>query len=243
MTQRWPEGWEPFAGRLLCGRASFPQSGVRPALPAPPRVHGPRFDRSGSTSSSGLLGASASGRECEPSRPFVTPSPIDLRESGRDVVALQALMRHSLSDTTQGYTDEVELDELAEPLGCAARGRRITSVAPRGNGGRGTLRGPRNQEAEAAGIQPASAELGTLACAQPFEDRVTVGREQSCDRDFASPLEPDDSSRRVGAERLLSSAAERRPNSPVIQPRNSVGRAASRNAQRPNAQRGDIDGA
>ena len=30
-----------------------------------------------------------------------------LRESGRDVVALQALMGHSASDTTQQYTDEV----------------------------------------------------------------------------------------------------------------------------------------
>jgi integrase len=47
-----------------------------------------------------------------------------LRESGRDVVALQALMRHSGPDTTQGYTDEVELEEHAEALGRAARGRR-----------------------------------------------------------------------------------------------------------------------
>jgi hypothetical protein len=39
-----------------------------------------------------------------------------LRESGRDVVALQALMGHSRPDTTQLYTDEVALDELAEAL-------------------------------------------------------------------------------------------------------------------------------
>jgi site-specific recombinase XerD len=38
------------------------------------------------------------------------------RESGRDFVALQALMGHSRPDTTQQYTDEVELDELAEGL-------------------------------------------------------------------------------------------------------------------------------
>jgi integrase len=50
-----------------------------------------------------------------------------LRESGRDVVALQALMRHSRPDTTQGYTDEVELEELAKALGRAARGRRSQS--------------------------------------------------------------------------------------------------------------------
>jgi site-specific recombinase XerD len=43
-----------------------------------------------------------------------------LRESGRDFVALQALMGHSRPDTTQHYTDEVELDELAEALGRAA---------------------------------------------------------------------------------------------------------------------------
>jgi hypothetical protein len=35
-----------------------------------------------------------------------------LRESGRDVVALQALMGHAHPDTTQQYTDEVKLDEL-----------------------------------------------------------------------------------------------------------------------------------
>jgi integrase len=46
-----------------------------------------------------------------------------LRESGRDVVALQALMGHSRPDTTQQYTDEVELDELAEALDRAAASR------------------------------------------------------------------------------------------------------------------------
>jgi integrase/recombinase XerD len=46
-----------------------------------------------------------------------------LRESGRDVVALQALMGHSRPDTTQQYTDEVELDELAEALKRAADSR------------------------------------------------------------------------------------------------------------------------
>ena len=46
-----------------------------------------------------------------------------LRESGRDVVALQALMGHSRPDTTQQYTDEVELDELADALVRAAEAR------------------------------------------------------------------------------------------------------------------------
>src|SRR5207248_835665 len=46
-----------------------------------------------------------------------------LRESGRDFVALQALMGHSRPDTTQRYTDEAELDELAEALERAAANR------------------------------------------------------------------------------------------------------------------------
>jgi site-specific recombinase XerD len=46
-----------------------------------------------------------------------------LRESGRDFVALQGLMGHSRPDTTQAYTDEVELDELAEALERAAFNR------------------------------------------------------------------------------------------------------------------------
>jgi site-specific recombinase XerD len=46
-----------------------------------------------------------------------------LRESGRDFVALQALMGHSRPDTTQQYTDEVELDELAAALERAAVNR------------------------------------------------------------------------------------------------------------------------
>jgi len=46
-----------------------------------------------------------------------------LRESGRDVVALQALMGHTRPDTTQQYTDEVQLDELALALDRAAASR------------------------------------------------------------------------------------------------------------------------
>jgi integrase len=46
-----------------------------------------------------------------------------LRESGRDFVARQALMGHSRPDTTQRYTDELELDELALALYRAAATR------------------------------------------------------------------------------------------------------------------------
>jgi hypothetical protein len=46
-----------------------------------------------------------------------------LPESGRDFVALQALMGHSRPDTTQHYTDDVELDDLAGALEKAAESR------------------------------------------------------------------------------------------------------------------------
>ena len=46
-----------------------------------------------------------------------------LRESGRDVVALRPLLGHSRIDTTQLYTDEIELDELAEALARALLSR------------------------------------------------------------------------------------------------------------------------
>ena len=39
-----------------------------------------------------------------------------LRESERDLATLQALYGHSRPDTTQGYTDELNLDEQAEAL-------------------------------------------------------------------------------------------------------------------------------
>jgi integrase/recombinase XerD len=46
-----------------------------------------------------------------------------MRESGRDVGALRGLMGHSRIDTTQLYTGEIELDELAEALDPAAANR------------------------------------------------------------------------------------------------------------------------
>ena len=52
-----------------------------------------------------------------------------LRESGRDFVALQGLMGHSRPDTTQQYTDEVELDELAAALERAAA-TRLSQASP-----------------------------------------------------------------------------------------------------------------
>jgi integrase len=59
-----------------------------------------------------------------------------LRESGRDFVALQALMGHSRPDTTQAYLDEVELDELAQALERVAESRKaqaspdVTTLEP-----------------------------------------------------------------------------------------------------------------
>jgi hypothetical protein len=47
-----------------------------------------------------------------------------MRESGRDVSALKGLLGHSRVDTTEGYTDEIVLDELADALQRAAETRR-----------------------------------------------------------------------------------------------------------------------
>src|SRR5947199_228111 len=52
-----------------------------------------------------------------------------LRESGRDVGALRPLLGHSRIDTTQLYTDEIELDELKEALD-AAYYRRNAQASP-----------------------------------------------------------------------------------------------------------------
>ena len=52
-----------------------------------------------------------------------------LRESGRDVGALRGLMGHSRIDTTQLYTDEIELDELAAALERAAASR-LSQASP-----------------------------------------------------------------------------------------------------------------
>jgi Phage integrase family len=52
-----------------------------------------------------------------------------LRESGRDLTALQALMGHSRPDTTQNYTDDLDLDELAEVLRVNAE-RRHAQASP-----------------------------------------------------------------------------------------------------------------
>jgi integrase/recombinase XerC len=46
-----------------------------------------------------------------------------LRESGRDVAALRGLLGHSRIDTTQLYTDDIELDELARILAEALASR------------------------------------------------------------------------------------------------------------------------
>ena len=46
-----------------------------------------------------------------------------LRESDKDLVALQALMGHSRPDTTQLYTDEIQLDELAQSIARALLAR------------------------------------------------------------------------------------------------------------------------
>ena len=46
-----------------------------------------------------------------------------LRESERDVFALQRLMGHSQLETTRNYLDEIDIDDLADALAQAASGR------------------------------------------------------------------------------------------------------------------------
>jgi Phage integrase family len=52
-----------------------------------------------------------------------------LRESDKDLATLQALYGHSRPDTTQGYTDELSLDEQAEALRRAVE-RRSAQASP-----------------------------------------------------------------------------------------------------------------
>jgi integrase/recombinase XerD len=61
-----------------------------------------------------------------------------LRESGRDVAALRPLLGHSRIDTTMLYTDEVELDELAEALAGALRARIDGAMALQSGPARGS---------------------------------------------------------------------------------------------------------
>jgi site-specific recombinase XerD len=51
-----------------------------------------------------------------------------VRESGRDLVSLQALMGHARPDTTNAYTDQFDVEELEAALDRALKAR---FVAPR----------------------------------------------------------------------------------------------------------------
>jgi site-specific recombinase XerC len=80
-----------------------------------------------------------------------------LRESGRDVAALRPLLGHSRIDTTQLYTDEIELDELKQALDAAYFAREAQASPDWTTLDASTLKYPRNRLVEAAGIEPASA--------------------------------------------------------------------------------------
>jgi site-specific recombinase XerD len=80
-----------------------------------------------------------------------------LRESGRDVAALRPLLGHSRIDTTQLYTDEIELDELGQALQDAYEARNAQASPEWTTLDPATLKYPRNRLVEAAGIEPASA--------------------------------------------------------------------------------------
>ena len=78
-----------------------------------------------------------------------------LRESHRDVAALRPLLGHSRIDTTQVYTDEIELDELAIALARALLARKAQASPDWTTLDMETLKYPRNRFMEAAGIEPA----------------------------------------------------------------------------------------
>ena len=69
-----------------------------------------------------------------------------LRESDRDLVTLQALLGHSRPDTTQGYTDELDLSEIAEALDRAAEGRHAQASPELATPNAAGLDGPKTQE-------------------------------------------------------------------------------------------------
>ena len=64
-------------------------------------------------------------------------------ESERDLVALQALMGHSRPDTTQAYTDELDIEKLATALDRAAHKRHAQASS-----GRATDQSPNPDEAQ-----------------------------------------------------------------------------------------------
>jgi hypothetical protein len=86
-----------------------------------------------------------------------------LRESGRDVGALRPLLGHSRIDTTQLYTDEIELDELAQALEDAYQARNAQASPDWATLDAATLKYPRNRLMEAAGIEPAQGSRRTVS--------------------------------------------------------------------------------
>jgi site-specific recombinase XerD len=68
-----------------------------------------------------------------------------LRESGRDIAALQPLMGHADVSTTQGYTDEIELDELKQALDAAYFRRQAQASSEWTTLDDATLKYPRNR--------------------------------------------------------------------------------------------------
>jgi integrase len=84
-----------------------------------------------------------------------------LRESDRDLASLQAMLGHSRPDTTQAYTDDLELDDLARALSDAYDSRNAQASPDLATLAEQTLKYPRNRLMEAAGIEPASAAAPT----------------------------------------------------------------------------------
>ena len=69
-----------------------------------------------------------------------------LRESDKDLVTPQALLGHSRPDTTQGYTDELDLTEIAQALDRAAEARHAQASPELATANAAGLGGPETQE-------------------------------------------------------------------------------------------------
>jgi hypothetical protein len=70
---------------------------------------------------------------------------------------LRPLLGHSRIDTTQVYTDEIELDDLSRALSDAYDSRNAQASPDLATLAEETLKYPRKRLMEAAGIEPASA--------------------------------------------------------------------------------------
>jgi hypothetical protein len=89
-----------------------------------------------------------------------------IRESHRDFVALQRLMGHSRPDTTQAYTDDLDLDDLADALASAAESRHAQASSQQETERDGAPKGPEAQEWRRRESNPRKVPFGRQSLAR-----------------------------------------------------------------------------